>query len=413
MCSCVAGKIDKRLTNHQLDQIGLAGDLSQPVFKSDYKKINWEQASKRLLEGNAQVLASRKTIQDAKKAKKKIWLDLIPDVFTFANINTALTEISDFSSEDVSAGAFANLQIPSPFRVYAQRYAAQLSIIQAEYNYELTRRQQYAALYTLFLKQEKLDESHSEIKELENELDSLPIIEAAQAHRKISISRGRLAISRERFRVELNRFFNTPGQNWRLTGGLENISYANKLNKLNFKNNYGILGIKLQAIQLEYAVVARKGVRLNRLPDLNVNFNSSRIFNISDNDDAEFNLDNLQLFTGLTKNVNVTDVLDKDRVQNAEYRFQLNREQLRLRLESEASQLKINKKIYRGLLANKRELQKALNHITQSKNYNSTQVLTEVESYQSAKNQIDTIDKRLLSIDLQLWIWDEKYWSKH
>ena len=144
-----------------------------------------------------------------------------------------------------------------------------------------------------------------------------------------------------------------------------------------------------------------------------MNFNSSRIFNISDNDDAEFNLDNLQLFTGLTKNVNVTDVLDKDRVQNAEYRFQLNREQLRLRLESEASQLKINKKIYRGLLANKRELQKALNHITQSKNYNSTQVLTEVESYQSAKNQIDTIDKRLLSIDLQLWIWDEKYWSKH
>ena len=413
MCSCVAGKIDKRLTNHQLDQIGLAGDLSQPVFKSDYKKINWEQASKRLLEGNAQVLASRKTIQDAKKAKKKIWLDLIPDVFTFANINTALTEISDFSSEDVSAGAFANLQIPSPFRVYAQRYAAQLSIIQAEYNYELTRRQQYAALYTLFLKQKKLDESHSEIKELENELDSLPIIEAAQAHRKISISRGRLAISRERFRVELNRFFNTPGQNWRLTGGLENISYANKLNKLNFKNNYGILGIKLQAIQLEYAAVARKGVRLNRLPDLNVNFNSSRIFNISDNDDAEFNLDNLQLFTGLTKNVNVTDVLDKDRVQNAEYRFQLNREQLRLRLESEASQLKINKKIYRGLLANKRELQKALNHITQSKNYNSTQVLTEVERYQSTKNQIDTIDKRLLSIDLQLWIWDEKYWSKH
>ena len=413
MCSCVAGKIDKRLTNHQLDQIGLAGDLSQPVFKSDYKKINWEQASKRLLEGNAQVLASRKTIQDAKKAKKKIWLDLIPDVFTFANINTALTEISDFSSEDVSAGAFANLQIPSPFRVYAQRYAAQLSIIQAEYNYELTRRQQYAALYTLFLKQKKLDESHSEIKELENELDSLPIIEAAQAHRKIGISRGRLAISRERFRVELNRFFNTPGQNWRLTGGLENISYANKLNKLNFKNNYGILGIKLQAIQLEYAAVARKGVRLNRLPDLNVSFNSSRIFNISDNDDAEFNLDNLQLFTGLTKNVNVTDVLDKDRVQNAEYRFQLNREQLRLRLESEASQLKINKKIYRGLLANKRELQKALNHITQSKNYNSTQVLTEVERYQSTKNQIDTIDKRLLSIDLQLWIWDEKYWSKH
>ena len=387
--------------------------MSQPVFKSDYKKINWEQASKRLLEGNAQVLASRKTIQDAKKAKKKIWLDLIPDIFTFANINTALTEISDFSSEDVSAGAFANLQIPSPFRVYAQRYAAQLSIIQAEYNYELTRRQQYAALYTLFLKQKKLDENHSEIKELENELDSLPIIEAAQAHRKISISRGRLAISRERFRVELNRFFNTPGQNWRLTGGLENISYANKLNKLNFKNNYGILGIKLQAIQLEYAVVARKGVRLNRLPDLNVNFNSSRIFNISDDDDAEFNLDNLQLFTGLTKNVNVTDVLDKDRVQNAEYRFQLNREQLRLRLESEASQLKINKKIYRGLLANKRELQKALNHITQSKNYNSTQVLTEVERYQSTKNQIDTIDKRLLSIDLQLWIWDEKYWSKH
>ncbi|WP_346188549.1 TolC family protein [Rubritalea halochordaticola] len=411
--SCVSNKINTRLAEHAVTQRMESLDLGSKVFSAEQTPISWEKANQLILKRNLQYLSSLKSIESAERNRKNQWLSVLPDLYLFTSIGKSIDELSDFSKDDLETRIVSRINIPNPYTYYAQAYALGLNELQTRNSHELTRRQLQVTLYSLYLQSQRIEDMAKQADKLESELDRANLESLRAEHEKIKELRSRHLIARESLRLKLNKLFETPGQHWKLTGSPPKISYSKKLDSLDLRQGYGALGLKMQAIEIEYSIISLWNANLERLPKPNFNLSTPTLYSSESENNFSFNAEDFQLFTSLSKSIQIEDPLDKQRMRNAEFRSMVTRAQLRGRMESDASQIKVNKYRYRQLLNRRKQALADIQRIQNANISSSTSLLTAMKATTSLKDSIEAIDNQLLQLDLQFWIWDEKYWKKH
>jgi len=213
-------------------------------------------------------------------------------------------------------------------------------------------------------------------------------------------------------KVRLNRLLNTPGKNWKITGSPPKISYANKLNQISFRKNYAKLALMLQTLQIESNNLSIWNIKFTRLPQLSLGASTPPLY--SSQSDSTLSSDQITLFSGLSKSFDPTDPLDKETVKNTKKRIRYNRQQLLLSTESDALRLNLLKKRYKQLLTQRVSLKTQL--LTLDSLQTSTSSTSIIKLLEERKKIVDAISethKRQVSLDLQIWVWDENYWKKY
>lgn len=410
--SCVQSRLTARLSEHESAQKSSYGDFKASTFSTNASPMGWDQAVKRTLESNLAYQNQRFSYEQTQKQRKKLWLGLVPRFFTFVNINSSIDEIADISSDDLTFNLAANINIPNPITFYSQLYAIALQELQSQYQLELQRRQLISRVYAAFIQHKDLAEAEKELAIMEKNLEKQDPSNFANSLRALDERKALLQLRRENLRLTTNTLLNTPGQHWKFVGKAPDISYANRINKLNFGKGYGSLGLKLQTLQIESILISKLDAEQARLPSLSLGLSTPQLYSSSSEDNFQFNSEDYELFTGLSKSIDITDVFGKERIQNANFRARISREQLRLSMESEISRLEATKKTYNRLLLQRKIAQEQLSKVQNSSSGSSVaQLNLDLQRLNAANEALETLNRQLKQLDLQLWIWDDTHWQ--
>lgn len=410
--SCVDSKLHERMSEHERSQRELYGEYRNSSFSTQAKPIHWNQAVELTLQNNLSYQNQIHSYQQTMKRRKEQWKSLIPRIFTYLNVDAAIDEIADISSDDITLNLAANLNIPNPVSFYTQLYGIALQELQAKYTLESQRRQLVSRLYVSFLQQQDLEKAEKDLLIQEKLLEKQDPAKALATLRNLDDKKTQIRQRRESLRLSTNNLLNTPGQHWKLVGKLPEISYAKRINNLNLGKSYGQLGLKLQTIQIESILITKLDAEQARLPSLSLGVSTPQLYNSSQEDNFQFNAEDYELFTGLSKSIDVTDVFGKERIRDANFRARISRGQLRLSMESEISRLESTKFTYNKLLQQRDIAQAQLTRLQNSSTRtNAAQVAQDIQRLESLKNTIVSIDRQLTQLDLQLWIWDDIHWQ--
>ncbi|MFC5050357.1 hypothetical protein ACFPK9_07015 [Rubritalea spongiae] len=415
LSSCTNQKVIEQLNEHSLNQSNSISELTQSITASQEEHLSWKQAIAQYTHHNIEYLQSVDAVSEAAKAQRRTWWSLAPEIFTFANVSKSIIDIADLSIDDLTFSVVANLTIPNPFQFYAQLYADYLGQLSSEWNHELVRRNFRIRLYRFYLQQKQLDQNKVKLadakKQLESNSDS-NIDELLSQYQQLRVN---YIANKEQLRVQLNNFFNTPGKRWKLVGTPPNISYAKRLDKLSLENGYGQLGLRLQTVAIESNILTLWNVKLSKWPQLNIGLSNPPLLNSNGTGAEYFDSEQTRLFTGTSYGIQLDDPLSKERLKNAETRAQYTRERLRLTTERDASRLHLLKMRYKYLLQQESTLKQQL------KSYKSQTLTSQSPSSIASTYQKQVVIKeslrnnklQQLQFDLELWLWDETYWSKN
>lgn len=411
--SCINKKIETRLNHHEIGQTIQLHELVRSSKNSKQKSIIWAQAVKRVESSNLHYRTSLEEIVQAKRSIKKTWWSLAPDIFTFASITKNISDISDISTSDISFSVAGNLNIPNPFIFYAQLYGNHLNILRAEWQHELTRRNLHSQLYRAYISSESITASKLALFKKKHLINTLPPDKIASEFASIREGEHTISLQQEFLRLQLNRLFNSPGENWRLTDTPPNISYSKKLKKLDLRNGFGKLGLMLQTIQIEVAELSLWQVNFNRFPQFNIGVSTPPLLTNDSSGTTTFDPERINLFSGASRNFDLSDPLSLEIIRDSQIRSKHTREQLILTTESEISHLQQLKQQYRNLLQQESNLMKLRRQQSKSKlSTDPTLLLKQLKSQGEMKEQLQKNKQAQQTIDLQFWLWDENYWRK-
>ncbi len=406
--SCVDDRITSQLDIHTQTQLDANRELRESVFTSHPQDISWSKARSVLLERNISYRNSESAIKEAKKQRKDQWKQVIPKLFIAASINTAISELSSISSDDIDLSIVYGLNIPDPLNYYAQAYALAIQEIQAVTTHQIAERQLQVSLYQSFLHHDELRMYEKELKLAQAKLEQVPTSKIANTLRSIRRKEIQLLTQKERLRVRTNQLFNTPGENWNLVGKLPRLDYSKKLDKIDFYKGYGKLGLKQQTIEIELNILQVWQVKIRRWPSFSVGASPPPLYGTDSQENFNFNATDFSLFSGVNKSLELDDIFDKENLRNAEYRAKVNRESLLNRMETEVSQLELNKFTYRELLKKKAASEKIVKlKKSQIRQGSDHSVLDDLKTLKGLKRSLLATNNQLKQLDLQFWIWDD------
>ncbi|WP_143183788.1 hypothetical protein [Rubritalea squalenifaciens] len=343
--------------------------------------------------------------------RSKLWKGLVPRVFTYVNISSSIDEIADITSDDLSLNIASSLNIPNPVQFYSQLYSIALLEIQSKHQLEIQRRQLVIQLYSLFIQHQELERRTQELIELGKSLESLSPNKLITAIETLEAGKTQVINARERLRVSTNSMLNTPGKNWKLTGAIPKISYEKKIDKLSFKNGYGLIGLKLQAIQIEGILISKLDAQISRLPSISVGMTSPQLYSNNSEQNFQFNAADYELFTGLSKSIDLTDIFSTENIRNANFRAKTSRDQLLLSMESEISRLESTKALYKRLIQRRETIRKQVNTGLSADTVALPALVSQqIRTYQSAQKELESLEKQITQLDIQLWVWDDTKW---
>lgn len=409
LTGCTQDRVRSRLAERETSQASELKGLKASLRDDAQTRLTWEKAVERLERDNAALQRSRKSLADAKNARAEVWKSLIPRVSLFFGLSSFLGEIADSALSDVNGQVRANFNIPSPFNLYGQFYAAELGSISADWSHEVDRRRARRELYVAFgraldleFQKQQLEQDQKALSRVS--LESLPASLESLESRRENFRRNEI-----QSRLSLNRLLGTPGANWHPVGKLPNISYADQLEELKFGENIGQLGLKLEAANIEGAHLAVSRIKLQRWPVLNFGLAGPAIFS-SNSNAPDFELENFIFFSGVTDSYDLTDPLDIERIQNAETRLEATLAQMRVELETEIVQFEQARGDYRGILTAKMRTQRQIEFLESSSVTNATQLLENFDEIARLRENLRRLEARQMRLDLEYWIWDESAW---
>lgn len=405
--SCIQKRIAKNISQSTADLQLQVIRASSNFDNIDYNSsISWHDANKLALKQNPRYLTALRSEKNSVKQLKRQWWSIVPRIGAFANVSAGLDNLANISSDDISASLIANLNIPSPFDFYAQRYSIKLQLLSNQLQAEQTRRETIIQLYRLYIRQSTLQRQKTIYLKKRAQLDAVPVNEIKDTLQSLSATKNRLDEQTQILRMDINRLLNTPGKHWKLTGKLPKIRFSRDIKQLKLgENSFGQLGLKQQAIQIELSKLQLRSAKLSRLPTLNLSSSTPPIINTSG---SNFNAENIQLFAGLNKSIELSDPFGQERITDTATRLNETRTQLKLQAEQEVSRLK-------QLQNNFQKLTIDLSEINTEENTNShsnfEELLAEISSLEHKIQMRWNIERQLEEIKLQLWQWDELQWQ--
>jgi hypothetical protein len=408
--ACVESKMRERLEENALAQRGEFKDLLGTSDEGAQAPIAWREAHRRMASENLSLRQSKDQLEQSKKLKRNQWLSLAPNIAAFASLGDSLSALTSLSGSDVNAEVVASLNIPNPFQFYGSLYSAALQRQNAEWSHELDKRRAYIELYSLFMEQERLDESENSLKmrlETGNLMDSEDLSRALTGLRTESQNLTRM---RTMHRLRINQALNTPGANWRLKGNLPKISYRERMGKISIGEDFGKLALNLQAIQIEAAILRRQQVAFQQWPTVNFGFSGPPLYS-SDGESTDYSGESVSLFSGANKSVDLVDPIGRTSMRDAEQRIKYTRDQLRLRIESETYQMREAHRAYLELLSEEQRLSAKIRDLDRSSSTEPVILLAELEERAQLVTSLGDARRKMRQIDLQVLLWDETFWK--
>ena len=408
--SCTSSKIEKNLSAGyyaQTQQINAL--MAQLDDGSVSKPIRWKDALKRMRQDNLAVEQSNKLLEEAAKNRSRAWRQLVPRVSGYMSLSTQLDSLLDFSSDDINQSLIANFNIPNPFTFHATLYGAGLSYERAKHSHELDKRKAYVELYKAFIAARDFREQVAELQEqMENPSGNVSSDSAEELH-QLQQQWTSLKRQRKTHRVNINRLFNTPGDNWELVGKLPDISYRKKYRNIEIGDDFGKRAMYLYAIRTESAILAKKRVKFRQWPILNFGLSQPPLYSSSRT--TTYELENFNLFSGASKSLDLTDPLGLDEIRNAEFRFAYTRKTMLQNMEREALRLSQMKDAYQSLLLKERRLKQLSDILEKDVASDVEVVLAQLEAIKENRKQLTDVRRQLVRQDLQYLIWDETFWK--
>ena len=416
LCLCILlsgcginSRVNRQLDGHLAEQKAQYEELLSKYDKVPAESITWDEALRRLNRDNLQLRQSALKLEQARKQRSEVWKSLIPRIGSFVNVGSSISELSNLSSDDLNVNLIASFRIPNPFRLYGQLYAAALQAHVAEWSNELDKRRAYIELYRAFVQAEGLERDRRDLQKRKESLLSLQNDEIAEALQQIRLDEQGMRRRVTFHRLQLNRLLNTPGKNWRPSKGVPSVSFGSKLNRIRIGENFGKLGLNLQAAQIEGACLRLRQVKFQQWPQFNFSLGLPTLYS-NQNQDG-FSTDEVFLFSGTSKQFDLTDIAGLEDIKDTRRRLELLRERLRLTTENETARISGLIRDYRVLEADQRRLRSQLRMIDEGRSTMAETVLDDLEQKRKLDADLRRAQDRLLQYDLQFLIWDESYWK--
>lgn len=412
--SCVEERLGNRLVEHDKTQSVTLELLQKSYSLKKRDRISWSESIAILEKENITLQRARDQIANAKKQRKDQWLALIPKIQGIVGLSQSLSGLAVLNTDDIDTRVLASFNIPNPLRFYTRSYALALQSLQAEWTYELTRRQLYTQLYTNFLEERLLNERYQKLVENKKLIDKASIEELPGKIASLEQEQRLITRTRGHRRLALNRLLNTSGRHWQPHGEIPTVSYKKGYKTLKFGEKFGKLGLKLQTLQLESAALSVLNVKLGQLPNWSQGLSSPLIFSSDENNDTGLTADDFFLFTSLSKTIDLTDILGSKNLQSAKVRANYIRDQLKISMESEIQRLELIKQSYSHLQVEKNKLTQRIIYLKKKTHKGALDtVLKEYEEFQLLEERKQNLDDQITRLDIQFWLWDDVYWNKN
>jgi hypothetical protein len=173
--------------------------------------------------------------------------------------------------------------------------------------------------------------------------------------------------------------------------------------------NYCLLAIKLHAYEIQAALLRKKGIELRRWPTPTFGANTPPIYD-SGREDNKFMDDfhTISIFGNWGDSIDL-EGNDKYEVLSAEQNVKFVKDNVRLRLDYEGREWNRLIKRYDFLLQQREFARDRLHRITnQGTRHSAAQ--QDLDDVRELLSDIDNIERRKESLDLQLWLWDDSAW---
>lgn len=409
LSGCVASSVERSLSKQAAEQKSEFKDILGRVRHEPVSSISWEAAYKRLMDHNLALRQSAQQLEDSEKQTRRQWMTLVPKVAGYLSLGSNISSLTDFSGDDLTARLIANFNIPSPFEFYASLYAVALQNQNAKWSVELDKRRAYAQLYSLFLDAGALRTAEVSLADrLKAGADS-DLSNIAKSLKALAAEARGLERRRLYHRNSVNQLLNTPGGNWDLTGRLPLVSYEHRFNQMKIGEDFGKLALNLYAIQVEGAILRLQRVKFQQWPSINFGFSNPPLY--SNTGENGFSSDDLTLFSGANKSIDLADVGGREGIQDAEIRLKFTREQLRQRMEFDVLRILQIASSYEFLLKERSRLQREIERTGRPGSAEAAVVLKDLATRSQLNLQLAEIRQQIQQLDLQFLIWDERFWN--
>ncbi len=372
--------------------------------KRNERKFTWNQAIARQTAHDTSLRMARERLEDVRRERKNQWREWLPRPTLYVSFQNAFENLGDLNSDDLRGALIAPLTIPNPWTQKARAYQIALTEVQAEAAYELTRRRQTITLYYLFSEWER---STQDKWENSSTTSIEEVIRARLQEEEQSLMNQERRQSQQ---AQFSRLLNLPGID--VTPVAEtrpNIDYASKYRRFIPGRNYGLLATRLYAYEIQGSLLRKKGIQLSRWPTPTFSTNTPSIYDTTRQDEQFLGgLDEISLFGNWGKSFDVTGKLANE-IRNAEENVGFTRENISVRIDSEGREWDRLKKRYNYLLKQREIVRNRLKKLTGNRPRISS-VQEDILDARKLVSDLQTIERRKESLDLQLWLWDDSAW---
>lgn len=410
LCGCgIDSKVGQRLGDHSAAQQKQFNQLLADYDKVPGQAISWKEAHARMLRDNMSLRQSQLALENAKKQKSRIWKSMVPQLGSFVNLGTNIAGLSDFESDDLNVSLVASLRVPNPVRLHGQLYAAALQRERAIWANELDKRRAYIELYRAFHLFQGLLKTDRQLALKREALLQMPYEDIGQALEEIRLAEDAHLRRKVQMRMQFNSLLNTPGGNWIPRDDMPRISYASRAHLIKVGEDFGKLALNLEAVQLEGAWLRLRQVKFQQWPQFNFSLGLPTIY--SSRNEQGFTADEISIFSGANKQIDLTDIVGLEDIEDAEQRLEFLRNRLRISAEREAVRMRQLSSSYGRLLAEQARLRQQLSLINSSGSASPETVLEDLDQRSELEDRQARLDDQLMQLDLQFLIWDERFWK--
>lgn len=400
--SCGTSKMFREIAQNREefanDSATAASGLRKP---SSY---SWNEAVARQEAEDPSIQRSRQYLDEIRRQRKAQWREWLPRPTLYVSFQNAFKDLGNLSSDDLRGAFVAPISIPNPWAQAATAYQLALTEVQAEASGELTRRRQILTLYRLFSEWERMESSKPASRPGSSIEDA---VRAQLQTLELSLSnQEQMQLQRSQF----SQILNLPGID--VTPRVDTrpvLDYSSRYRSFTPGKNYGLLATQLHAYDIQAALLRKRGVEFNRWPTPSFGTNTPTIYDTTRRDE-EFlgELDTISLFGTWSKSFDVTGQ-SANEIRTAEQNVHFVRQNIRLRIDSEGREWERLVKRYDFLL-NQRQLSRdRLSKLTSGATRIST-AQQDIEDARKILSDLDNIQRRKESLDLQLWLWDDSAW---
>ncbi len=397
--SCSASGLFKEL---QVEQAAIASETSRIAGNSrSSSSLTWKQAKDRLLREDLSLRQADARLAEIKRQREDQWKEWLPRPTFYLNLQKSLSELSDFSGEDLSASFYAPLTIPNPWAQTAKAYQYALQEVQATDNLELSRRRLVISLYRSFAEWERIGQEQrtGDTGSVEEQVRF-----ALRARETEVVADER----RQLYRSQFSRMLNLPGTD--VTPRVDTlpvIDYEAELGRLVPGKNYGHLATRLASYEIQAALLRRKGYRFVQWPSPNFNASVPAVYD-SRREGSQFIDDGEQisLFGSWAKSFDLSGN-EAASIQSAEENVSFVRDSLRIKLDAEGRTWDRLQSRYRSLVEKRALLRERLAAILRGMGSAGE----ELDDARTMMADLENLERAKRELDVEVWLWDDKAWK--